>query len=69
MGLGDRAVSTWADEYATMLDDCEKRSERLTEWELGFVDSLQRQLADGRRPTAKQIETLDRVWEKATRNG
>ena len=47
----------------------EKRSERLSDWELGFVDSLQRQLADGRRPSAKQIETLDTIWERATKRG
>lgn len=38
-------MTTWADEYVTLLEDCEKRSERLSDWELGFVDSLQRQLA------------------------
>jgi hypothetical protein len=63
------AMSTWADEYLTLLDDCEKRSEKLTAWECGFVDSLQRQLADGRRPSAKQVETLDRIWERATARG
>lgn len=47
----------------------ESRIERLSDWELGFVDSLQRQLADGRRPTAKQIETLDTIWERATKRG
>ena len=66
---GETTMTTWAEEYVTLLEDCEKRSEKLTDWELGFVDSLQRQLADGRRPTAKQIETLDRVWEKATARG
>ena len=44
-------------------------SERLSDWELGFVDSLQRQLADGRRPSAKQIDTLDTIWERATKRG
>lgn len=62
-------MTTWADEYVTLLEDCEKRSESLSDWELGFVDSLQRQLAEGRRPSEKQIETLDRVWEKATARG
>jgi len=52
-----------------MLEDCEKRSEKLTDWECGFVDSLQRQLAEGRRPSAKQIETLDTIWERATKRG
>jgi hypothetical protein len=62
-------MSDWADEYTRMLDDCEKREERLTDWECSFVDSLQRQLASGRRPSDKQIETLDNIWEKATVKG
>lgn len=56
----------WTDEYQRMLDDCEKRESRMTEWEQSFVDSLSTQLGRGRIPTAKQIETLDRIWEKVT---
>lgn len=52
-----------------LLDDCEQREERLTEWEWGFVDSLRRQITEGRRPTPKQIEALDRAWERATARG
>jgi hypothetical protein len=62
-------MTTWADEYQTLLDDCEAREERLTDWERGFVDSLSKQLAQGRRPSPKQIETLDSIWEKATARG
>lgn len=62
-------MTTWADEYLTLLEDCEKRSESLSDWELGFVDSLQRQLAEGRRPSPKQVETLDNIWERATKRG
>ena len=62
-------MTTWADEYLTMLDDCEKCEERLTDWERGFVDSLRRQIEQGRRPSAKQIETLDNCWERATARG
>lgn len=62
-------MSNWADEYITLLDDCEKRSERLTEWECGFVDSLRRQIEEGRRPSVKQIEALDKAWERATARG
>ena len=62
-------MPTWADEYLTMLDDCEKREERLTDWERGFVDSLRRHIEQGRRPSAKQIETLDNCWERATARG
>jgi len=59
-------MATWADEYITLLEDCERRSHKLSDWELQFVDSMQRQITDGKRPTAKQIETLDNIWEKAT---
>lgn len=62
-------MTTWADEYLTLLDDCEKRESRLNDWERGFVDSLRRQIEQGRRPTAKQIETLSNTWERATERG
>jgi len=60
---------SWADEYFTMLDDCEKRESRLTDWERGFVDSLRSQIERDRRPSEKQLETLDNIWERATANG
>ena len=62
-------MGSWADEYFTMLDDCEKRESRLTDWERGFVDSLRGQLERDRRPSAKQIETLDNIRERATAHG
>ena len=49
-----------------LIEDCEKRSERLNGWECGFIDSLKRQVLDDKGPTTKQIEILDRIWEKAT---
>ena len=57
-------MSTWADEYITLLDDCEAREDRLTDWERSFVDSLRRQLTEGRRPSQKQIDALDAAWER-----
>lgn len=62
-------MASWAIEYFTMLDDCEKRESRLTDWERGFVDSLRSQIERDRRPSARQIETLDNIWERATANG
>lgn len=62
-------MTTWADEYLTLLEDCERREERLTDWERGFVDSLRRQIEGGRRPSPKQIDTLDSLWERATKRG
>lgn len=62
-------MSDWTSEYLTLIEDCEKRSEHLDDWSLGFIDSLGKQIADGRRPSPKQIEKLDDIWEKATKRG
>ena len=62
-------MNSWASEYLTLLDDCETREDRLTDWERGFVDSLRKQLENDRRPTEKQIDTLDNIWERATSRG
>ena len=62
-------MADWTAEYTTLIEDCTKRSESLTDWELQFIDSLERQIADGRRPSQKQIDTLDTVWERATARG
>lgn len=62
-------MADWTSEYLTLIEDCERRSERLSDWEVGFIDSLSKQIAAGRRPTPKQIDTLDSVWEKATSRG
>lgn len=62
-------MASWADEYYQLLTDCQVRESRLTDWERKFVDSLQRQLESGKRPSIKQIETLDTIWEKATAKG
>lgn len=62
-------MSDWTDEYRTMCEDCEKRESRLTEWEQNFVQSITEQLDAMRSLTAKQIETLEMIWEKATKKG
>lgn len=59
----------WQEVYLQQCDDCERRESRLTDWERGFIDSIRKQVEQGRRPTPKQIETLDRVWEHATARG
>lgn len=59
----------WTSEYLTLLDDCEKREQRLSDWERGFVDSLRHQLEAGRRPSTRQVETLDTIWERVTARG
>ena len=54
------------EEHLTLVEDCINREDRLTEWERGFIDSVQRQLLLGNRLTDKQAEVLERIWEKVT---
>jgi hypothetical protein len=62
-------MTTWVDEYLQLVTDCENRESRLDDWQRQFIDSLRHQLEAGKRPTPKQIEKLDEVWEHATTKG
>ena len=62
-------MSHWSDEYTQLIEDCERREGRLSDWERGFLDSLSRQIAEGRMPTRNQIEKLDEVWDRVTARG
>jgi hypothetical protein len=57
------------EELEQMLDDIEKRQERASAWEREFIDSVQTQLRRGRSLTPKQLEIIDRIWEKVTDHG
>ena len=56
-------------EAAQMVADCEARESRLSDWDREFIDSINRQLVDGRSLTTRQSETLDGIWERATARG
>lgn len=62
-------MSAWQAEYTTLLDDCEARESRLSDWERSFIDSIRQQIEGGRMLSAKQIDTLDTIWERATARG
>lgn len=64
-----KQAANWTDEYLQQIDDCERRESRLTDWERNFLDSLRRQIEDGRAPSPKQIECLDKAWERVTARG
>lgn len=54
------------DEFHQMVEDCEHRESRLTDWERGFIDSV----ADrGFPPTQKQYDTLSDIWDRVTAKG
>jgi hypothetical protein len=54
------------DEQAQLIEDCENREEKLSDWERGFIDSVGKQLAEGRSLTDKQVERLEEIWERVT---
>jgi len=62
-------VKTWADEYLKMIDDCEKRESRLSEWDCSFIQSIRSRLDKGGTLSSKQIDTIDKIWERATKFG
>lgn len=54
------------DEITSMLEDCERRSEKLSDWELKFIDDIGVQLGRGRTLTTQQDEKLTEIWERVT---
>ena len=59
-------MTTKNDEHQQMVTDCENRESKLTDWDRSFIDSISRQLAEGRALTDKQAERLDAIWERVT---
>lgn len=57
------------DEALQLIEDCENRESRLTDWERGFVDSVKRQIGSGRTLTEKQSDRLDEIWQRVTARG
>lgn len=57
------------DELDQLIEDCEARESRLSDWARGFIDSIQRQRAVGRMLTEKQIGALESIWEQVTAKG
>lgn len=52
-----------------MVEDCETREERLSDFERTFIDSIGKQLRDGKGLSQKQIDLLDEVWNRVTEQG
>lgn len=54
------------DDHSIMIEDCEKRESKLSDWERSFIDSISMQLSKGKVLTEKQASTLDAIWERVT---
>lgn len=55
-----------SDEHLTMVEDCENRESKLTDWERDFIDSIRTQLEHSRALSEKQADRLDAIWERIT---
>jgi len=57
---------TTRDDHVAMVADCIQRESKLSDWERGFIDSLDNRLGAGFSLTDKQAARLDDIWEKVT---
>ena len=60
---------TLIEEQQAMVADCETRQSKLNDWEVLFLDSIDIRLSRGITLTPKQEESLEKIWEKATKEG
>lgn len=54
------------DDHLAMIEDCENRSEQLTEWEAGFIDSIRTRVQRDKPLSMKQAATLNNIWDRVT---
>lgn len=54
----------WAKPYLDMISECEEHESRLSDWERGLLDSVRHRLDNDEVPTAKQLEYLNRIYDK-----
>lgn len=57
------------EECLQMIEDCENRESRLSDWDNGFIESISNWLAEDKDLTNNQYLKLEEIWEKATKNG
>lgn len=58
------------DEVSDILDVIEKHfADRLSDWEMGFVESITSQVENGKALTEKQRAKLDQVFERVSNKG
>jgi len=56
-------------DWLQMIEDCEARESRLSDWDGTFLDSIKARLDAGNSLTPLQAEKLDQIWERVTAKG
>lgn len=54
------------DDDLAMIQDCENRESKLTDWERTFIDSISMHIGNGNSLTPKQSGLLETIWERVT---
>lgn len=62
----ERKHGSRQEELEQMIEDCEARQEKMTEWEQNFIDSVSHQIGHGKSLSGRQEQTLERIWNKVT---
>ena len=57
------------DDIEQLIEDCETRESRLTDWERNFIDSIKNQFIERGSLSEKQTERLNEIWERVTAKG
>jgi hypothetical protein len=57
---------TDSSEVDQMIEDCEKRSHKMNDWELKFIDDISTRVGRGESLHPNTILKLEEVWERIT---
>jgi hypothetical protein len=59
-------MRTCADNYAAMVENCQAGNERMSDFEVDFVDWTGTLLEDGAELSLKHIALLEKIWLRVT---
>ena len=57
----------WRQPYRDMIEKCRENDRSINAWEADFLDSIEDWFNNSESLSVKQVETLERIYNKATR--
>lgn len=57
------------DDHLQMIEDCEARESRMSNWERDFIASCSERLGEDKSLTPGMSEKLEEIWDKVTAGG
>lgn len=57
------------EDWSQMIADIERRQQKLTDWEVDFVDDIDVQLGKGHGLSINQEKKLEEIWQRITSIG